>query len=292
MANYVRLEYIFYNNPKPSGVQFKGVFGDRSIGKTHGVLNYLCNNIQENESILFLRRNKLEMNFAPFVSKYSAAFNQNWKLEKNTISCDKKVIMYLSALSLAERGKHNNYENPHITNIIIDEVFCEKPNKNEFQEMQTWITTVSRRTGFPFHPITIWLLGNHNYGHSPIMENLGIYASGGKKQKTDNGVYLFSDTPSPKSVINVKNPLIKNIEISKDNFPILSWWFNKIAYGLFDCGAFLYIKEVETASSPFNFDIKCSINTKIILKQRIPPIYVQNYECLRFFSVEKGRIQV
>ena len=41
MSKYIDFEYLKQNNPNPTGIQYKGLFGNRSIGKTHGVLKHL-----------------------------------------------------------------------------------------------------------------------------------------------------------------------------------------------------------------------------------------------------------
>lgn len=282
---YIDLEYVTQNNPCPHGVQFKGVFGPRSIGKTHGVIKYLYKNLNDGEAIMILRRNNLELNFQPFVNKYGAAFGKSWDIDGNMIRENRdKVIMYFSALSLAERNKNNNFDSPYVKHIIVDEVFAEKPNKNEYQQLETWITTVSRRTGVQFEPITVWLLGNSDYGHSPILEALGVYRFNGVKQKTDNGVYLFSNMESPAHVINVKSPFIRDIEISPENKPILDWTFAKQAYAMYDCGPHLYIKNVEKATQPYDMNVRAMILKYGLRKVGIPRVFVENYDCLRFIE--------
>ena len=44
MSKYIDFEYLKQNNPNPNGIQYKGLFGNRSIGKTHGVLKHLVKN--------------------------------------------------------------------------------------------------------------------------------------------------------------------------------------------------------------------------------------------------------
>lgn len=282
---YINFEYLKQNNPNAKGIQFKGLFGDRSIGKTHGVLKHLIKTRQPGTAIMILRRNKLELNFQPFVTKYANAFELDWSIEGNSIIQDHdEIVAYFSALSLSERSKHNNYDTPYVTDIIVDEVFAEKPNKNEFQQLETWITTLSRRTGHPFHPITVWLLGNSDYGYSPILDSLGIFRFNGLKQKTENGVYLFSDMQSPANVLNVKSPLIKEIEVRKDNTPVLEWNFLSQSYGLYDMGTHMYIKTIEKANTPYDFNIRNMIIKLCVRKVGIPRVYVQNYDCLRFID--------
>jgi hypothetical protein len=289
---YIDFEYLKQNNPNPTGIQFKGLFGNRSIGKTHGVLKHLWKTRISGEAIMLLRRNKLELNFQPFVTKYSNAFNTEWQLESNWIvENHNEIIAYYSALSLAERSKHNNYDTPYVTNIIVDEVFAEKPNKNEFQQLETWITTLSRRTGFPFHPITIWLLGNYDYGYSPILDSLNIFSFNGRKQKTDNGVYLFSNMESPQNVLNVKNPLIREMEIKKENLPLVSWIYKKQSFGLFDCGTHLYMKNIDRATDNYDYNIKAKIFKFVMQKRGLPPLFVANYDCLRFVDIPDIRME-
>lgn len=293
MSKYITFEYLTQNNPNPNGIQFKGLFGDRSLGKTHGVLKYLVNNRKDNTAFMILRRNKLELNFQPFVNKYSSAFEVEWEIEGNMIvENHDTTIAYFSALSLAERSKHNNFDSPYVTDIIVDEVFAEKPNKNEFQQLETWITTLSRRTGHPFHPITVWLLGNSNYGYSPILDSLGIFSFNGKKQKTQNGVYLFSDMKSPANVLNVRSPLIKEIEIKKGNEPVLEWTYLKQSFGLFDMGSHMYIKNIEKAITPYDFNIQHTIVKLCVRKVGIPRVYVANYDCLRFLDDPRLKINL
>lgn len=285
MVKYIDFEYLKQNNPKPNGIQYKGLFGNRSIGKTHGVLKHLTKNRKDNTAFMILRRNKLELNFKPFVTKYSAAFEVDWDIDSNMIvENHDTTIAYFSALSLAERSKHNNFDSPYVTDIIVDEVFAEKPNKNEFQQLETWITTLSRRTGHPFHPITVWLLGNFDYGFSPILDNLGVFAFNGKKQKTENGVFLFSDMVSPANVLNVRSPLIKEIEIRDGNEPILEWTYLKQSFGMFDMGTHMYITNIEKARTPYDFNIRHSIVKMCVRKVGIPRVYVANYDCLRFLD--------
>jgi hypothetical protein len=303
MAKYIDFEYLKQNNPCPNGIQFKGLFGDRSIGKTHGVLKHVWKTRKTGTAFLILRRNKLELNFQPFVTKYSAAFDTEWEidsnmlLEKRVVSNDEKevvnknVIGYFSALSLAERNKHSNFDNPYITDIIVDEVFAEKPNVNEFQQLQTWITTVSRRTGFPFHPVTVWLLGNSDHGYSPILEGLGVFGFEGCKQKTTNGVYLFSEMNSPEGVLNVKNPLIKPHVIKPDNAPLISWSFKGRCFALYDFGHYVYIANVEKANMAYDGKVKDFVTRSIMLKDAIPPVYVSSYECLRFVLTPSARLE-
>lgn len=292
MNKYIDFEYLKQNNPNPNGIQYKGLFGNRSIGKTHGVVKHMWKQRKHGEAFMLLRRNKLELNFQPFVTKYSSAFDTEWTTDGDRIIEDHdEIIAYTSALSLAERAKHNNYDTPYVTNIIVDEVFAENPNKNEFQQLQTWVTTVSRRTGYPFHPITVWLLGNYEYGYSPILDNLGIYISNGNKQKTDDGVYLFSKMESPKNVINVKNPLIKYIEINENNPCILSWVFRKQCFGLYDCGTHLYMKPIEKATDNYDLRIKERISGLLMNKRGLPPIYVASYDCLRFVNIPSYRME-
>lgn len=282
---YIDFEYLKQNNPKPDGIQYKGLFGNRSIGKTHGVLKHLYKNRKDNTAMMILRRNKLELNFQPFVQKYAAAFETEWEIDSNMIVENRDTtIAYFSALSLAERYKHHNFDSPYVTDIIVDEVYAEKPNKNEFQQLETWITTLSRRTNHPFHPITVWLLGNYDYGHSPILEALGIFAFNGKKQKNENGVFLFSDMESPANVLNVKSPLIKDIEIREGNEPVLEWTFMKQSFAMYDMGTHMYIKNIEKAKTPYDFSIRQAIFKMAIRKVGIPRVYVANYECLRFID--------
>lgn len=292
MSNkYVDFEYLKQNNPNPTGIQFKGLFGDRSLGKTHGVIKYLTDTLPENQALMILRRNALELNFEPFAKKYGAAFGKDWTINgKTMVENHDRIISYLNCLSLSERGKHDNYDAPYITNIVVDEAFAEKPNKGEFKQLQTWIGTVARRTGFPFHPVTVWLLGNDTYGHSPILEELGIYKSNGKKQKTSNGVYLFSDKQSPDNVINVKSPLIRNFDIFPDNPPVLNWMFKNHSYGLFDVGHHLYIKKIDRAKQPYDFEVKRDMIRLALRKVGIPRIYVEDYDCLRFLDEPALRI--
>lgn len=285
MSKYITFEYLTQNNPKPDGIQYKGLFGHRSLGKTHGVLRYLYRKRKHNEAFMILRRNKLELNFQPFVTKYSSAFETEWEVNGNMIVENRdETIAYFSALSLAERAKHNNFDSPYVTDIIVDEVFAEKPNKNEFQQLETWITTLSRRTGHPFHPITVWLLGNFDYGYSPILDALGIFAANGKKQKTADGVYLFSDMESPANVLNVKSPLIKEMEIREGNLPVLEWTFMKQSFGMYDMGQHMYITNIEQAKSPYDFTIREKIVKMCVRKVGIPRVYVANYDCLRFLD--------
>lgn len=285
MSKYISFEYLTQNNPDPTGIQYKGLFGNRSIGKTHGVLRYLYKNLKDNQAFMILRRNKLELNFQPFVTKYAAAFETDWEIDSNMIVENRdKVIGYFSALSLAERGKHLNFDSPYVTNIIVDEVFSEKPNKNEFQQLETWITTLSRRTGHPFHPITVWLLGNFDYGYSPILDALGIFSFNGKKQKKDNGVYLFSDMPSPANALNVRSPLIKELEIREGNEPVLEWTYMKQSFAMFDMGAHMYITNIDKAKTPYDFTIRQNIVKMAVRKVGIPRVYVANYDCLRFLD--------
>lgn len=285
MTKYIDFEYLKQNNPNPNGIQYKGLFGNRSIGKTHGVLKHLYKTRKDNTAFMILRRNKLELNFQPFVTKYSAAFDVEWEIDSNMIVENRDTtIAYFSALSLAERSKHNNFDSPYVTDIIVDEVFAEKPNKNEFQQLETWITTLSRRTGHPFHPITVWLLGNFDYGFSPILDNLGVFAFNGKKQKTENGVFLFSDMPSPANVLNVRSPLIKELEIREGNEPVLEWTYMKQAFGMFDMGTHMYIKNIDKAKSPYDFTIRQNIVKMCVRKVGIPRVYVANYDCLRFLE--------
>lgn len=285
MSKYVSFEYLTQNNPCPQGVQFKGLMGDRSIGKTHGVLKYLINKQRDNEAIMILRRNKLELNFVPFVQKYGSAFERDWEIDGNRIleNHDTPVI-YFSALSLSERGKHENYDSPYVTDIIVDEVFAEKPNKNEFQQLQTWITTLSRRTGHAFHPVTVWLIGNHEYGRSPILEELGVYCENGRKQKTQDGVYLFSDLASPANTINVKSPLIREFEIHDDNHPVLEWTHMKHHYAMYDMGVHMYIKKVTKSKQPFDATIMQMIVKMCVRKKGLPRVFVQDYDCMRFIE--------
>lgn len=282
---YIDFEYLKQNNPNPNGIQYKGLFGNRSIGKTHGVLKHLYKNRKDNTAFMILRRNKLELNFQPFVTKYSTAFETEWEIDGNMIVENRDTtIAYFSALSLAERSKHNNFDSPYVTDIIVDEVFAEKPNKNEFQQLETWITTLSRRTGHPFHPITVWLLGNFDYGFSPILDTLGIFAFNGKKQKTENGVYLFSDMPSPANVLNVRSPLIREFEIREGNEPVLEWNYMKQSFGMYDMGAHMYIKNIDKAKNPYDFTIRQNIIRMCVRKVGIPRVYVANYDCLRFLD--------
>ena len=282
---YITFEYLTQNNPNPDGIQYKGLFGNRSIGKTHGVLKHVWKSLKENTAFMILRRNKLELNFQPFVQKYSAAFETDWSIHGNAIvENGERIVGYFSALSLAERSKHMNFDSPYVTDIIVDEVYAEKPNKNEFQQLQTWITTLSRRTGHPFHPVTVWLLGNYDYGYSPILDALGVYAFNGKKQKTKNGVYLFSDMPSPDGAMNVRSPLIKEIEIRAGNEPVVTWSFQKQSFGLFDMGHHMYIAPVDKATQPYDFTIRQIIIRHCVRKVGIPRVYVANYDCLRFID--------
>lgn len=295
MSKYISFEYLTQNNPNPDGLQFKGLFGNRSIGKTHGVLKYVHKNLREGESFLILRRNKLELNFQPFVQKYSSAFNTEWRIEGQSIvetnEEEQRIIGYFSALSLAERSKNNNYDFPYITHIIVDEVFAEKPNKNEYQQLMLWITTVSRRTGSPFHPVTVWLLGNFDYGYSPILENLNVYAMNGLKQKTENGVYLFSDMPSPEGVVGATNPLIRGFEIKEDNTPIVTWNYQKQAFAMYDMGTFMYICRVESSPNVYDLNVKGLIYRCIMRKTGLPPIFVSDYEGLRFVDIATTRLK-
>lgn len=285
MSKYIDFEYLKQNNPNPTGIQYKGLFGNRSIGKTHGVLKHLYKSRKNNQAFMILRRNKLELNFQPFVTKYSAAFETDWEIDGNMIVENRdETIAYFSALSLAERSKHNNFDSPYVTDIIVDEVFAEKPNKNEFQQLETWITTLSRRTGHPFHPVTIWLLGNYDYGYSPILDKLGIFSFNGRKQKTENGVYLFSEMESPANVLNVRSPLIKHIEIRDDNPPVLEWTYLKQSFGMFDCGTHMYIKNIKKATAPYDLTIRQNIFKMCVRKVGIPRVFVANYDCLRFLD--------
>lgn len=297
MNKYVNFEYLKDNNPKPDGIQYKGLFGNRSLGKTHGVLKFLLSKLEPGQAIMILRRNKLELDFRSFVSKYSAAFNQYWDLDNGIISrlseneeAGDRIIIYTDALSLAERKKNNNYDSPYVRYIIVDEVFAEKPNKNEFNELQLWIGTLSRRTGYPFHPVEVWLLGNSDYGYSPILESLGIYKTNGLKQKTPNGVYLFSEMESPEDVVNVVNPLIRKFEIRKGNEPLLTWTYLGNAYALYDIGMHTYIKRVEKGSKPFNFEVKRDFMRAALRKDGIPRVYVEDYDCIRFLTEPALRV--
>lgn len=282
-SKYIDFEYLKQNNPNPEGIQYKGMFGNRSIGKTHGLLKYLLKERKHGTAIMILRRNKLELNFTPFVQKYSSAFDLEWEIDGNAIVENRdEIVIYYSALSLAERSKHNNYDAPYVEHIIVDEAFAENPNKNEFQQLETWITTLSRRTGHPFHPITVWILGNSDYGHSPILEALGIYSFNGKKQKTEDGVFLFSDMSSPKNVLNVKSPLIREIELKPDNTPVLEWTYLKQSYGMYDCGTHMYITNIPRATQPYDLTIRSKLIKMAVRKVGIPRVYVANYDCLRF----------
>lgn len=286
MSNkYIDFEYLKQNNPNPNGIQYKGLFGNRSIGKTHGVLKHLVKTRKKGTAFMILRRNKLELNFQPFVNKYSSAFDLDWEINSNMIVQDHdETIAYFSALSLAERSKHNNFDTPYVTDIIVDEVFAEKPNKNEFQQLQTWVITLSRRTGFPFHPITVWLLGNYDYGTSPILDELGIFSFNGRKQKSTDGVFLFSEMASPSNVLNVRSPLIKEIEVNTGNEAVLEWTFLNQSFGMYDMGTHMYIKNIEKAKVPYDFNIRNSILRMCVRKIGIPRVYVANYDCLRFID--------
>lgn len=292
MSNkYVDFEYLKQNNPNPNGIQYKGLFGDRSLGKTHGVIKYLTDNLPEGQALMILRRNKLELNFEPFAQKYGTAFGKDWEIDgKTMVENHDRIIAYLNALSLAERGKHDNYDAPYVTNIIVDEAFATKPNKEEFNELQTWIGTLSRRTGHPFHPVTVWLIGNSDYGYSPILEKLGIFKSNGNKQKTKDGVYLFSDKASPEHVVNVKSPFIKQFTIYSDNEPMVEWNHLNCSYGLFDLGQHMYIKKIDKAKKPYDFEIQSQIVRYAIRKVGIPRVYVEDYDCLRFLSEPALRV--
>ena len=113
---YITFEYLTQNNPNPDGIQYKGLFGNRSIGKTHGVLKHVWKSLKENTAFMILRRNKLELNFQPFVQKYSAAFETDWSIHGNAIvENGERIVGYFSALSLAERSKHMNFDSPSVT---------------------------------------------------------------------------------------------------------------------------------------------------------------------------------
>lgn len=282
-GKYIDFEYLKQNNPCPDGIQYKGLFGNRSIGKTHGVLKHLHKNRKSGEAFMILRRKNDELKFDTFCKKYGWAFDVEWEVEGNTIvENHDEIVAYFGALSLAEKSKHNNFDSPYVTNIIVDEVFATKPNKDEFQELETWISTLSRRTGHPFHPITVWLLGNFDYGYSPILEKLGVYAFNGLKQKTANGVYLFSDMPSPENVINVKSPLIKEFVIKPENTPVLEWSHLKQHFAMYDMGMHMYIAKVDRAKQPFDHNVREQIVRHCMRKTGIPRVYLQDYDCLRF----------
>lgn len=283
MSKYVSLEYLTQNNPNPEGIQFKGVFGNRSIGKTHGLLKYLHKKRRNNEAFMILRRKNDELKFDTFCKKYGGAFDVEWNVEGNMIvENHDETIAYFGALSLAEKGKHLNFDSPYVTDIIVDEVYAQKPNKDEFQELETWISTLSRRTGHPFHPITVWLLGNYDYGYSPILEALGVYPFNGTKQKTSNGVYLFSQMDSPENVVNVKSPLIREFKINKDNIPLLEWTHLKQHFAMYDMGTHVYIAKIERATQPYDHSIREKIVRAAVRKVGIPRAYVQDYDCMRF----------
>lgn len=285
MSKYVSIEYLTQNNPNPDGIQYKGLFGNRSIGKTHGVLRYLYNKRKSNEAFMILRRKNTELNFGPFCKKFSAAFDTSWTTEANMIiEHNDETIGYFGALSLAESGKHLNFDSPYVTDIIVDEVYATKPNKNEFTELETWISTLSRRTGHPFHPVTVWLLGNYDYGYSPILDALGVFSFDGKKQKTSNGVYLFSDMDSPDNVLNVKSPLIKKFEIHPDNDPVLEWTHLKQHFAMYDLGMHMYICKTDRAKQPYDHNIRERIIRHAIRKVGIPRVYIQDYDCMRFID--------
>lgn len=302
MAKYVSLEYVTQNTVNPDGIEYKGVFGNRSIGKTHNVLKYIYKNRKKGEAFMILRRNKLELNLEPFVQKFSSAFEVDWRVEGDKIveypmdvMVGRKnkpvgeIVAYFDALSLAERGKHKNYDAPYVTQIIVDEVYAEKPNKNEFHQLETWVTTLSRRTGFPFHPITVWLLGNNEYGISPIMESLGVFPFNGLKQKNRFGVFLFSTMQSPEHVINVKSKYIKEVKIKPKNQPIITWSYKKQSYALYDCGTFCYIKRIEKGERAYDFQVRQIVYNKIVSKAGLPPIFVETYDCLRFAELPGNR---
>jgi len=285
MSKYVSLEYLTQNNPQPNGIQYKGLFGNRSIGKTHGVLKYLQKKRKHNEAFMILRRKKTELNFEPFCKKFGAAFEVEWEVDGNMIiENHEETVAYFGALSLAETGKHFNFDSPYVTDIIVDEVYAQNPNKDEFMQLETWISTLSRRTGHPFHPVTVWLLGNFDYGYSPILDSLGIYPFNGKKQKTENGVYLFSDMDSPDNVLNVKSPLIKEFTIKPDNAPVLEWTHLKQNFAMYDMGMHMYICKTDKAKTPFDHTIRDKIVRHAVRKMGIPRVYIQDYDCMRFID--------
>lgn len=297
---YVDIEYLTQNTINPFGIEYKAVCGDRSIGKTHAVVKYIYKNrIAKGMTFGLICRNRLETDFTAFISKYSALFNKEWQQlgddiieyldDDEPIGKKKKreyrIIFKILPLSMYERLKRNNFENPHIDGLLFDECYAENPNKDEFKQLQTIITTVARRTGLPNAPLEVWLTGNHQYGYSPILEGLNIHPDNGRKQKSKDGIFLFSDIESPPNVINVKSNLIKDYKINEGLQPIITWSYNKNNYALYDLGFFAYICRVEKARYNYDLSIRKAINNVVMKKRGLPPLYVQDYNCLRFVTI-------
>ncbi len=79
--------------------------------------------------------------------------------------------------------------------------------------------------------------------------------------------------------------LVRNLPlIPVTSEPVLEWTYLKQAYGLYDMGTHMYIKNIDKAKTPYDFTIRTKIVRMCVRKVGIPRVYVANYDCLRFLD--------
>ena len=176
------------------------IFGERSNGKTYGVLSYGLDRYLDNGYQMAIIRTfatdiKSKRAAAMFESLEHNGYGENeikkktkgrydcihyyagrWYLAKYDPELDKKIPSsqpFAVAFTLAEFEHDKSTSYPRICTILYDEMLSRQPIANQFTLLTNVLSTIIRDRG-PEDDIKIFLLGNTINKYSPIFSEMGL----------------------------------------------------------------------------------------------------------------------
>ena len=174
--------------------QFIAITGDRNIGKTTAMRNYIKNNlVEKNEEYIWLRnkdteiKNLLQQEKQTFFDEFGWDYtitngtiysSTQAKKEKNT----KEIIGHYKAINNIQNEKSIEYKN--VSTIFYDEFNAVDNIANKFTKLVQFITTIERqKTNFQ-----IILAANYIKQNDEILINLGL----SQEKKTKQPLIIFN----------------------------------------------------------------------------------------------------
>ena len=176
------------------------VFGERSNGKTYGVLDYFLDRyLNHGYQMAIIRRWRVDFQGKRGQSMFDSlecnGFGENvikkktkgrydcvhyyagkWYLAKYDHELDKKIPSsqpFAIAFSLTEYEHDKSTSYPKINSILMDEALSRNPLPDEFTLMTNVLSTIIRDRG-PEDDIKIFLLGNTVNKYSPLFSDMGL----------------------------------------------------------------------------------------------------------------------
>ena len=206
--------YWNINNILSKGCIYNVVYGERSNGKTYGVLQYALEEYFKNGSELAVirrmeedfRGKRANQLFAPLIEngvierlskgKYNSVkyYSQRWyfqHIEQKKENCytEELPFGYAFALTSMEHDKSSSY--PKVKNVLFDEFITRNMYlPDEFITFQNTLSTIIRDRD----DVIIFMLGNsvNKYG-CPYFKEMGLTNYGKQEQGTID-VYTYGDS--------------------------------------------------------------------------------------------------